>query len=131
MGLAFALVYLTGVLIASGDVWERAGAGGVLGGLFVAWTAISIVVAATLIVRDLRAVLVGLACSPGVGRQDQGLSRLERSGRVDSVRVQFGDLVGPARVSQTISGDTAESFVGPDQVKRPSTAPVGAHHAAP
>jgi leader peptidase (prepilin peptidase) / N-methyltransferase len=74
MGLAFATVYLASVVIAPGDVWERTGPAVFLARLVVVWTALSIVVAATLMVRDLRPVSVRLARTPGVGRQDQSLS---------------------------------------------------------
>jgi prepilin signal peptidase PulO-like enzyme (type II secretory pathway) len=131
MGVAFATVYLGSAFFVSGDVWERNGAALVLAQLFVLWVAISIVVAVTLMVCDGRAVSVRLAHASGVQRQDQLLSWLERSGSCDSIRVQLGDLAGPPRVSEAISGDTAERFVGPNQVERRITAPGNARHLAP
>jgi leader peptidase (prepilin peptidase)/N-methyltransferase len=73
-GLAFAAGYLTQVVIASGDPWERAGAVVVVTQLMTLWTVISIVVVAALAVHDARAHSARLAQGPGVGGEDQGLS---------------------------------------------------------
>lgn len=122
MGLAFAGVYLARVVLTPGDLWEHNGAVGVLVPLLMLWTTISIGVSATLMVVDAKAGSPRPAHVSGIGGQDQSLSRLERTGCVDPIRVQFGNLVGPARVTQSIPGDASDGLVEADHMER-RTAP--------
>ena len=55
MGLSFVGAYLAEVALTSGDLWERAGVVFVAIQLLVLWTAISILVVAALVFRDIRA----------------------------------------------------------------------------
>ena len=55
MGLSFVGGYLAEVAITSGDLWERAGAVFVAIQLLVVWTALSILVAAALLIREISA----------------------------------------------------------------------------
>ena len=123
IGLSFATVYLALAALARGDLWEQRGAAVVLGQLLMLWSAISVAVAAILTTRDVRAGSIRPARTRGVGGQDEGLSWHERARGGDAILVQFGDFVGPARISQVVSGDTTESFVRPNDVKRPSAPP--------
>ena len=125
IGLSFATVYLATAALARGDLWEQRGIAVVLGQLLMLWSAISVAVAAILTTLDVRTSSIRPARTRGVGRQDQGLSGHERARGGDAILVQFGDFVGPARISQIVSGDTTESFVRPDDVKRPSAPPGG------
>jgi Bacterial Peptidase A24 N-terminal domain len=125
VGLSFATVYLARAALARGDLWEQSGFAVVLGQLLMLWSAISVAVAAILTTLDVRASSIRPARTRGVSRQDQGLSWRERARGGDAILVQFGDFVGPARISQVVSGDATESFVRPDDVKRPSAPPGG------
>jgi hypothetical protein len=55
MGLSFVGAYLAEIALTSGDLWERAGVVFVAIQLLVLWTAISILVVAALVFRDIRA----------------------------------------------------------------------------
>jgi Bacterial Peptidase A24 N-terminal domain len=125
VGLSFATVYLARVALARGDLWEQRGIAVVLGQLLTLWSAISVAVAAILTTLDVGASSIRPSCTRGVGGQDQRLSGHERTRGGDAILVQFGDFVGPARISQIVSGDTTEGFVRPDDVKGPSAPPGG------
>jgi leader peptidase (prepilin peptidase)/N-methyltransferase len=55
MGLSFVGAYLAEVALTTGDLWERAGVVFVAIQLLVLWAAISILVAAALVFREIRA----------------------------------------------------------------------------
>ena len=55
MGLSFVGAYLIEVALTSGDLWEHAGVVFVTIQLLVLWTAVSILVVAALVFRDIRA----------------------------------------------------------------------------
>jgi Bacterial Peptidase A24 N-terminal domain len=125
VGLSFATVYLARAAVARGDLWEQSGFAVVLGQLLMLWSAISVAVAAILTTLDVRASSIRPARTRGVSRQDQGLSWRDRACGGDAILVQFGDFVGPARISQVVSGDATESFVRADDVNRPGAPPGG------
>jgi leader peptidase (prepilin peptidase)/N-methyltransferase len=118
VGLSFAGLYLAEVVCASRDLWEQTGAVVVLFRLLMLWTAISIVVVAALTVRDARADSARRAHGPGVGGQNQGLSRCEHAGLEEPIPIQFGDLVGTVGIPQPVAGDASESLVRLDHVDR-------------